>query len=276
MVVKLPVDILVVALPVLYAGIVAVYAVTFFGSNSPLERLKRPLLIILILVHFVYLNLRTFAFDHPPITTVFEILTLLAASMSVAYLYIEYRTNVRNTGLFVLFLALVFQTVSSLFIKDLLVIPDYLHSMLLGFHVSTALLGYTALALSAVYGLLYLMLYHEIRSSRFGVVYNRLPNLETLEMMSNKSEVFGFVMLGVAILVGVFWLPMVFREISYWDPKLVGTVTIWVLYAVVLGAKSKFGWQGRRTMIVALVGFGFVFLSMLVLNLYLSNFHAFK
>jgi ABC-type uncharacterized transport system permease subunit len=274
--VKLPVDILVVALPLLYAGVVAVYAVTFFGNNIPLERLKRPLLVALVLVHFVYLNLRTFAFEHPPITTVFEILTLLAASMSVAYLYIEYRTNVRNTGLFVLFLALIFQTVSSLYVKDLLVIPDYLHSLLLGFHVSTALLGYTALALSAVYGLLYLMLYHEIRSSRFGMVYNRLPNLEMLEMMSNKAEVFGFVMLGVAILVGVFWLPVVFKEISYWDPKLVGTVTIWVLYAIVLGAKRKFGWQGRKTMIVALAGFGFVFLSMMVLNLYLSNFHSFK
>ena len=163
-----------------------------------------------------------------------------------------------------------------MYVKDLLVIPDYLHSLLLGFHVSTALLGYTALALSAVYGLLYLMLYHEIRSSRFGMVYNRLPNLETLEIMSNKAEVFGLVMLGVAILVGVFWLPVVFKEISYWDPKLVGTVTIWVLYAIVLGAKRKFGWQGRKTMIVALAGFGFVFLSMMVLNLYLSNFHSFK
>jgi ABC-type uncharacterized transport system permease subunit len=274
--VKLPVDLLVVALPLLYAGVVAVYAVTFFGNNIPLERLKRPLLVALVLVHFGYLNLRTVAFEHPPITTVFEILTLLAASMSVAYLYIEYRTNVRNTGLFVLFLALIFQTVSSLYVKDLLVIPNYLHSLLLGFHVSTALLGYTALALSAVYGLLYLMLYHEIRSSRFGMVYNRLPNLETLEMMSNKAEVFGFVMLGVAILVGVFWLPVVFKEISYWDPKLVGTVTIWVLYAIVLGAKRTFGWQGRKTMIVALAGFGFVFLSMMVLNLYLSNFHSFK
>ena len=274
--VKLTVDILVVALPLLYAGVVAVYAVTFFGNSIPLERLKRPLLVALVLVHFVYLNLRTFAFEHPPITTVFEIITLLAASMSVAYLYIEYRTNVRNTGLFVLFLALIFQTVSSLFVKDLLVIPDYLHSLLLGFHVSTALPGYTARALSAVYGLLYLMLYYEIRSSRFGMVYNRLPNLETLEMMSNKAEVFGLVMLGVAILVGVFWLPVVFKEISYWDPKLVGTVTIWVLYAIVLGAKRNFGWQGRKTMIVALAGFGFVFLSMMVLNLYLSNFHSFK
>ena len=276
MVVKLPVDILVVALPVLYAGIVAVYAVTFFGSNSPLERLKRPLLIILILVHFVYLNLRTFAFDHPPITTVFEILTLLAASMSVAYLYIEYRTNVRNTGLFVLFLALVFQTVSSLFIKDLLVIPDYLHSMLLGFHVSTALLGYTALALSAVYGLLYLMLYHEMKSTRFGMIYKRLPNLETLERMSHKAEIFGFAMLTVAIVVGLVWLPRAFESFSYLDPKLIGSLVIWVLYAVGLFAKRSLGWQGRKTMILSLVAFGFVFLSMTVINLYLSGFHSFR
>ena len=214
-------------------------------------------------------------FDHPPITSLFEILTLLAACTGTAYLYLEFRTRVHNTGLFILSLAFIFQTISSLFIRDLLVIPEYLHSLLLGFHVSAAILGYTALSISAVYGLLYLMLYHEIKSSRFGIIYSRLPNLETLEAMSHRSEVFGFVMLTIAILVGVVWLPMVFKDISYLDPKLIGTIAIWFLYAVALMAKRRSGWQGRKTMIVSLVGFVFVFISMLVINLYLSSFHTF-
>lgn len=266
---------LLVALPLFYAALVAVYAVTFFRSAPSLERWKLPVLIGVLSLHLVYLGLRTVAYDHPPITSVFEILTLLAASMTGAYLYLELRTRVQNTGLFVLSLALIFQTVSSLFIKDTPAIPDYLHSLVLGFHVSTALLGYTAISLSAVYGLLYLMLYHEIKSSRFGVIYTRLPNLETLETLSHRAVAFGFVMLTVAILIGVLWLPVVFREISYLDPKLVGTIMIWILYALALMAKRKSGWQGRKTMIISLVGFAFVFLSMIVINLYLSSFHTF-
>ncbi len=214
MVTKIIVDILVVALPFLYAGLVTVYGIAFFGNAVAVERLKRPYMLALLALHIVYLGVRTAAFDHPPITSVFEILTLLSAAMTIAYAYLELRTNIRNTGFFILSLALIFQTVSSVFIKDLTVIPEYLHSLLLGFHVSAALLGYTGISIAAVYGLLYLMLYHEIKSSKFGVIYSRLPNLETLETMSRKAEVFGFGTLSVAIVIGLFWLPRVFREFS--------------------------------------------------------------
>ena len=264
-----------VALPVLYGGLVILYAVSFFGATTALERFKTPSILVTLGLHVLYLVLRTIAFDHPPITSVFEIMTLLAMSITVAYLYLEARTGVQNTGLFILFLALVFQTISSIFIRDLITIPEYLHSLVLGLHVSSALLGYTGISLSAVYGLLYLMLYRDIKSSRFGLVYSRMPNLEMLELMSHKAEIFGFLMLSAGIIVGVFWLPHVFDEFSYWDPKLIGSLVIWLLYAAGLAAKKSFGWQGRRTMILTLVAFAFVFLSMTVINLYMSAFHSF-
>ena len=66
-----------------------------------------------------------------------------------------------------------------------------------------------------------------------------------------------------------------FEKFSYWDPKLVGTILIWLLYAIALGAKRGLGWQGRKTIVISLVAFGFVFLSMTVINLYLSGFHSF-
>ena len=118
MVTKLLIDTLVIALPFLYAGLVAVYGTAFFGKGGAVERLKRPYIAVLLVLHVVYLGMRTLVFDHPPITSLFEILTLLAAAMTIAYLYIEFRTNIRNTGFFILILSFVFQTISSLFIKD--------------------------------------------------------------------------------------------------------------------------------------------------------------
>jgi ABC-type transport system involved in cytochrome c biogenesis permease subunit len=268
-------EILVILVPLLYAGLVMLYGFSFFGHAPGLERVKTPALLLTVCIHFAYLLIRTVTFDHPPVTTVFEIMTMLAACIAIGYTYIELRTRITNTGFFILILALLFQCVSSIFIKDLNDIPEILRSRLLGFHVSAALLGYTAISLSAVYGLLYLMLYHEIRSTRFGLIYKRLPNLETLERMSHKAEVFGFVMLSVAIVVGMVWLPRAFASFSYWDPKLIGTLAIWILYAAGLTAKRQFGWQGRKTMIVSLVAFGFVFISMTVINIYLSAFHSF-
>lgn len=272
---RLVVDILVIVVPLLYAGLVALYGLAFFGHGVVTDRLRIRVLLVTIGIHLVYIALRTVAFDHPPVTTVFEIMTVLAASLAIGYAYIELRTSTSTTGFFILLLALLFQSVSSFFIRDLTEIPAILRSRLLGFHVSAALLGYTAISLSAVYGMLYLMLYHEIRSTRFGLIYKRLPNLETLERMSHKAEVFGFVMLSVAIVVGLVWLPRAYENFSYWDPKLVGTLVIWALYAVGLTAKRRLGWQGRKTMIISLVGFGFVFLSMTVINLYMSGFHSF-
>ena len=268
-------DVLLVLLPFLYAGLVLVYAFSFFRGSRKVEVFKTPGVVAVIAVHLVYLTARTIAFDHPPITSVFEIMTVLAVSIAIAYLYIEIRTNASATGFFILFLAFLFQTFSSVFIRDLLQIPEFLHSLVLGFHVAAALLGYTGISLSAVYGLLYLMLYHDIRSSRFGIIYNRLPNLETLETMSLRSETFGFWALGLAILVGIFWLPRVFSDFSYWDPKLIGTIGVWVLYAVGFAAKRRYGWQGRRMMIITLVAFCFVFFSMTVINFYMSGFHSF-
>lgn len=272
---ELAVDILVVLLPILYLSLVGLYGYSFFSSNPALDRLKFRSLVFLIVIHLLYIGLRTVAFDHPPITTVFEIMTMLAACISIGYAYIELRTNTSNTGFFILLLALIFQVVSSLFIKDLTEIAPILRSRLLGFHVSAALLGYAAISLSAVYALLFLLLYHEIKTTRFGVIYKRLPNLETLEKMSHKSEVFGFLMLTVAIVVGLVWLPRAFEDFSYLDPKLIGTLFIWFMYAVGIAAKRRLGWQGRRMMIVSIVGFGFVFLSMTVINVYLSGFHGF-
>jgi ABC-type transport system involved in cytochrome c biogenesis permease subunit len=270
------VDILVVAMPLFYAVLVGLYAASFFGGSPGAERAKTPFLLATVGLHLVYIAARTAAFDHPPITTVFEIMTMLAACISIAYTYIELRTRATNTGFFILLLALVFQTVSSLFIKDLTEIAPVLRNRLLGIHVTSALLGYTAISLSAVFGLLYLMLYHEIKSSRFGLVYKRLPNLEMLEQMNHKAELFGFVMLTVAIGVGVFWLPRAFQTFTYLDPKLIGTGAIWLLYAVGLAAKRRFGWQGRKFMVMSLVAFGFVFLSMTVINFFMSSFHTFK
>lgn len=265
------IDFLTYLLPVFYFIVVWIYGKAFFKSLPSAEKLKSPFLYSIVLIHFIYLILRTIVFAHPPITKVFEIFTVVAFSLSLAYTYIELRTKVKCTGYFILMVALFFQLISSIFIKDLLNVPEVLRSNLLGFHVTSALLGFSAITISAIYGTLYLMLYHDIKKNRFGIVYQRLPNLEILERMSFTAIQFGFVLLTVAIIIGLVWLPKAFETFSYADPKLIGTLFIWVLYGA--GLLSK--WQGKKIMWLSIIGFIVSFFSMTIVNMFFSGFHKF-
>lgn len=272
---KILVDELNIVIPILYFVVVWTYGKAFFADEAWAKRIKTKLLSATIVLHAVYLLARTFQFNHPPVTTIFELLTVIAFSVALAYLFIEYRSKVRETGYFILNLAFFFQLISSLFIKDLLEVPEVLRSPLFGLHVSSALIGYAAVTISAVYGFLYLMLYHEIKSSRFGVIYKKLPNLETLEYLSYTAIKMAFALLGFAILIGLIWLPKAFSSASYSDPKLIGTLIIWALYGVGIVAKRTGEWKGRKVMILSIFGFAITIFSMMVINIFFSGFHRF-
>lgn len=262
-------------LPILYFGTIWMYAKAFFSDLKKAEKLKRPFLFITLGTHFCYIALRTIAYEHPPITSIFEILSLIAFTIVLVYTYIEIRTENTSTGYFILILPFFFQVASSIFIKELSYIPPVLQSNLLGFHVSSAFLGYAAITISAVYGFLYLMLYHDIKSKQFGVIYKRLPNLETLERMSFTATVFGFVLLTIAIIVGVIWLPRAVMNFSYADPKLLGTVAIWLIYGLGLTTKKIIGWRGRKIMVLSVCAFAFAMFSITIINAFFTGFHKF-
>lgn len=263
------------ALPLCYFITVWFYAKGFFSDERFAERVKTPFLSATLLVHLFYLILRAEHLGHPPITSMFELMSVLSFSIATAYLYLETRTKVRGTGYFILNLSFFFQLFSSFFIRNEVSVNPILRSNWLGFHVTSALLGYAAFAISAVYGFLYLMLYHEIKASKFGVIYKKLPSLEVLEGMSFRATLFGFTLLTVAMAIGAIWLPQAFENFSYFDTKLIGTLLIWLLYGGGLAAKKIAGWKGRKMMILSVSAFGLAFFSLTIINIFFSEFHTF-
>jgi ABC-type transport system involved in cytochrome c biogenesis permease subunit len=264
-----------IILPVLYLAAAWIYGTAFFQDTESTRKLKTPALVILLLLHSFYLVARTILFNHPPITSVFEILTVVAFALAASYRIIEFQTQIKNTGFFILSLAFLFQVISSFFIVDLLEVKPVLQSHLLGFHVLSAISGFSAFAISAVYGVLYLMLYHNLKKNQFGLIYEKLPNLEKLERMAVVAVTVGFVLLTIAILVGSVWLPRAIEHYSFLDPKFIGTVITWFVYGAGLLGRRSFGWKGRRIMVLSITGFTVSFLSLTFINMFLSGFHNF-
>jgi len=264
-----------ILLPLLYFCTIWAYAKAFFSNLKVADRWSSRLLVSTLLIHSSFIVAWSLEFHHPPITSIFEILSLIAFTVVIVYAYIEVRTKNRSTGYFILMLPFFFQLLSSIFIKEATEVPPMLRSNLLGFHVLSALLGYAALTISAVYGFLYLMLYHDIKSREFSVIYKRLPTLEVLERMSFTATVFGFALLTVAIIVGSIWLPRVLDTSSFTDPKLLGTFIIWLIYGAGLAGKKVVGLHGRRMVVLSMLGFALAMFSLTVVNMFFSGFHKF-
>ncbi|MBN1301517.1 MAG: cytochrome c biogenesis protein CcsA [Melioribacteraceae bacterium] len=264
-----------IVLPAVYIITLTAYLMDFRKQTSLLNNSKRIFLFITIGMHFLYLAARTIEFNHFPITNKFEIFTLIAFSISFSYFILELLSDVRGTGLFIIIIPFVFQFISSLFIKDLTVVPEVLLNRLLSLHVISAMLGYSGFAMSAVYGLLYAALYKQLKLNKFGLIFERLPSLETLEKMTYYSVIIGFVLLTFAIAIGIIWLPEAFPNFSYLDPKIISTTLVWIIFGVGILAKSVGNWYGKRVIKLYLSGFILAMLSMIFTNILAKSFHVF-
>jgi ABC-type uncharacterized transport system permease subunit len=261
-------------LPMLYAVAVMVYALDFFREDPFAARAARPLLLTVVVLHGGYLALRTVAYRHPPLASLFEVMTFIALAVTVVYLYVEYRSRTHKTGMFLLTFSFVFQTVSSAFVPAGIDFPEILRSPLFGVHTGSAVLGYAAFAVSAIYGILFLALYHDLKASRFGIVYRRLPSLELLARMSVRAAVFGVVCLAFTIGFGIAWASREFPGFQR-DPKFILSVIVWLVYAVAVVLHYASGWRPRRTIYAFLFGFSLMLLSSAAARFWLHSFHGF-
>ena len=267
-------------LPLGYLLAALAYLVVFMESPEWAQRWATPITAFVAGAHFLYLLLCTVAFRHVPVANSWEGFTFIAFAMVLVYLALEWRWKDKATGIFLLIPVLFFQVLSSAFVTHSREVDEILRSPLFGVHVTTALMGYVALSVAAVYGAMYGLLYRELKKSRVGLIFRRLPSLETLSRLNMGAVVFGWVALSLAIIVGSAWardLMMTGRleGTLYTDPKFLLTVGLWVLYGLTLGGRYLFRWPNRQLAYLSICAFLLMVTSSLAVNLVLPSFHQF-
>jgi ABC-type uncharacterized transport system permease subunit len=272
--------------PIAYALAAANYAILFARNDAFAGRIATPLLSTAVAFHVIELLLRGIVRERLPIGNVFESLSALAFAIACVYLYIEARQKNPMTGIFVVSIVFVLETLSSAFIHRTGPTPEILRSALFGVHAGAAILGYCGFAVATIYGLLFLALYHELKSRRFSIVYDRLPPLEVLAAMNIRALTIGFSFLSVAILVGTLWVldardaavgaAAAGAPVGYWDPKVLLTIFAWVLFGAALFSHFILRWGGPRVVYISVAGFLFLVTSSVAVNLVGSSFHVFR
>lgn len=261
--------------PILYGLATANYAVLFLRDDVFARRVATPLLVVSLTVHGTEILLRGLSRGILPLGNVFESLSGLAFAVALVYLFVEVRHRNPMTGVFVVPLVFFAQTVASAFLDRVGPAPSILRSALFGLHTGAAILGYCGFAVAAIYGALFLLLYHELKSKRFSLVYDRLPPLEVLAKMNIGALTLGFAFLSVAILFGGVWVYRI-QGASLGDPKVLLTLVAWAIFGFGIVAHFLLGWRGPRVIYMSVAGFLLLVTSSVAVNLLGSSFHVFR
>jgi ABC-type transport system involved in cytochrome c biogenesis permease subunit len=269
-----------ILLPLGYVLAAMAYLLIFTGSPEWIRKWVTPLTGMVAVAHLAYLILCTLAFQHVPMANAWESFTFVAFAMIVVYLVLEWRLKDKATGIFVLVPILFFQVLSSAFVTHSREVAEILRSPLFGVHVTTALIGYVAFSVAAVYGTMYILLYRELKKHRVGLIFRRLPSLETLSRLNMGAILFGWFGLTLAGILGIVWADQLtssgqLQGNFYTDPKFLLTVVIWALYGMTLGGRFFLKWPNRQLAYLSLVAFFLMVGTSLAVNLILPSFHQF-
>lgn len=264
-----------ILLPVIYLIVVFLNVYIFFGRNKKLENRVPIMIIVLIVIHATHLILRGLAIETFPLVTKLDALSFLAFSIIILILIIEITSDNKTTILFAVFLSLIIQTISSLFYSWELTQHPLLRDPLFTLHVVLTILGYSAISISALYALLYIMLNHNIKYHRLGTIYEKLPPLRNLERLSIHTIQIGIITLGLGIFVGHLLSKQLLG--TYWpmDPKVIYNNVIWFAYFLGLIIAQLYKWRGRWMAYLAMLGFGILIFTNIMIIFIKDTFHQF-
>jgi len=139
--------------------------------------------------------------------------------------------------------------------EGLLPVAPGLRAAWVGVHVSLILLGDAALVIAVGAGILYLIAEHALKSRPPRPMARRLPPLETLDLVAYRSLLFGFPLLTLGLLIGLYGAAAVWGRVGWTDPKIELALLTWGIYLILLLSRWSVGWRGRRAAYFTLLCF---------------------
>lgn len=275
--------VLAILLPLGYLAVWADYLWLFYTDDPRARRTCSRAGAVLVLLHMAAMVVRGVGLQRLPMGTQAEFLGALALALLGTYLVIERRLRAKQTGFLTTGAAALMMVIASLAGPGTASTSPLLHDPGFAGHAVLVLLSYTALSLSFLYAILYLVLARQLMRRRFGLLFRRLPALETLERMSVVAVEMGVPLLFLALALGHLWMydlaervpPETAEMLTPWDPKILLSWVIFLAYTAGLIGHRFWGWRGRKMNIMAVAAFVAVILGMGAVHHFFPTFHKF-
>jgi len=258
-----------------YGAAVMSYIVFLFSGSVRWARAGYVLATCGLAVHTLALAARTIGSGHAPFTNMYESVSFLAWSSALAYVLIEGRFRIRKAGPYVLLIVVALMAVASspLMPKTATPLVPALQSYWLWLHVSVTLLGEAFFAVAFVTSLLFLRADARSRKDA-GREWAGLA--AKYDEVSYRAIAAGFPLFTLGGLVfGMIWAYRAWGSYWSWDPKEVWSLITWLVFALYLHTRIVMGWKGRRSAVIAVLGFLAALFTYFGVNYLLSGLHSY-
>ena len=189
-----------------------------------------------------------------------EALSFFSWMLVLVFLAVEFRHRLHVLGSFIVPLALV-SLVSAAALPDTVpTLQPVFRTLWL--HVTLSMLGTVGFAVAFVAGVMYLIQDGLLKSKRFNVLYSKLPALDFLDELNQRSIVLGFPLLTLGIITGAISAEFARGAYVSWNPEQTWAVVTWLFYFAVLVGRLTIGWRAKRAAYLTIIGFACVILTL--------------
>lgn len=123
----------------------------------------------------------------------------------------------------------------------------------LEFHILVSIIAYSLLSIAALQAILLYIQDAYLHNKHPASFVRALPPLETMERLLFRMIGTGFIVLSFSVVSGFIYLHDVFAQ--HMTHKIVLSVSAWIMYAILIWGRWRFGWRGRVAIRWTLTGF---------------------
>jgi cytochrome c-type biogenesis protein CcsB len=249
----------------LYLLATTAFVAHVFSESHSLRRTAHWILAGALAADAAALALRVARLGYEAAAPFQEELSFIACVMVGLYLLISLRANLTVVGALVAPLAFLFTLSAHLFETGTPEPVPRMQSVWLPAHIVPAFAGYAVFAVAFCLSLTYLLQEKQLKAKRKGNLFRRLPSLETLDNLNYRFVSWGFGLFTIGLITGSLLARETWGELWSWEPVQVWSLITWLLYAILLHARTV-GWRGRKAAALTIVSFVVLVVSFVSVN----------
>ena len=244
-----------------------------FFQKDNFFKLANGLLVAGFLLHSVGIIHGFWQLGHIPAANLNQTLSIAGWAVMGVFFWIQYRFKLKILGIYAAPLAAFIMVAAAGLSKEPVQTQSIMQSIWINIHIFGVFIGEAAFALACGIGILYLVQEHAIKTKTHGFFYKRLPSLDLLDLTGHSCIMVGFLMLTIGLITGFVYAKSVWGRFWSWDPKEIWSGISWLIYAALIHQRYTVGWRGRKSAILAIVGFAAILFTFFGVNFLLKGHH---
>ena len=202
-------------------------------------------------------------------------LSIYAWAIAGIYLGLQFKTKTRLLGAFIAPFILLFLIAAVGQGSDKNLVPPEWQGWLTTFHLVLAIAGEALFVLASSAGAMFMIQNSLLKHKKPGKMGRLLPSLGDLDRINHLGLLWGFPLLTTGMIGGAVYAAFVWGNLWPYDPKVIWSFAVWVIYGFLLHQRLAIGWKGSRMAAWSCTIFALFLLSALVIRFCFSTVHNF-